>query len=234
MRSRSPILASPGLTTSSTKVLTRRRISSNSGESVKSMAMRAKLTCVEAPTSRESRSGEAMSEVQRLEPPDHRGVPSKRRQGRRSVQGRTAAATPFDRRQVRPGADQPDDVPARRRQPRRFASKAGAPTNPDWYHNLVANPRATIEVGDRRIDVIAKVAEDATASVSGRNRRSCIRASPTTRRRPHARSPSSCSSRSSDTRLRRQLNRQRPTCRKPSRPARPARATRSPRSGRPW
>jgi deazaflavin-dependent oxidoreductase (nitroreductase family) len=28
-----------------------------------------------------------------------------------------------------------------------FASKAGAPTNPDWYHNLKANPDATIEVG---------------------------------------------------------------------------------------
>ena len=28
-----------------------------------------------------------------------------------------------------------------------FASKAGADTNPDWYHNLLANPRATIEVG---------------------------------------------------------------------------------------
>src|SRR4051812_26913943 len=28
-----------------------------------------------------------------------------------------------------------------------FASKAGAPTNPDWYHNLVANPEAVVEVG---------------------------------------------------------------------------------------
>jgi deazaflavin-dependent oxidoreductase (nitroreductase family) len=28
-----------------------------------------------------------------------------------------------------------------------FASKAGAPTNPDWYHNLVANPDVTIEIG---------------------------------------------------------------------------------------
>jgi deazaflavin-dependent oxidoreductase (nitroreductase family) len=28
-----------------------------------------------------------------------------------------------------------------------FASKAGAPTNPDWYHNLVAAGQATIEVG---------------------------------------------------------------------------------------
>ena len=29
-----------------------------------------------------------------------------------------------------------------------FASKAGAPDNPDWYHNLLANPDASIEVGD--------------------------------------------------------------------------------------
>lgn len=29
-----------------------------------------------------------------------------------------------------------------------FASKAGAPTNPDWYHNLTANPELTVEFGD--------------------------------------------------------------------------------------
>jgi deazaflavin-dependent oxidoreductase (nitroreductase family) len=28
-----------------------------------------------------------------------------------------------------------------------FASKAGAPDNPDWYHNLKANPETTIEYG---------------------------------------------------------------------------------------
>lgn len=28
-----------------------------------------------------------------------------------------------------------------------FASKGGAPTNPDWYHNLVANPAVTVEQG---------------------------------------------------------------------------------------
>ncbi|MGH7640759.1 MAG: nitroreductase family deazaflavin-dependent oxidoreductase [Candidatus Dormibacteria bacterium] len=28
-----------------------------------------------------------------------------------------------------------------------FASKAGAPTHPDWYHNLVANPAVTAEIG---------------------------------------------------------------------------------------
>ena len=28
-----------------------------------------------------------------------------------------------------------------------FASKAGAPTNPDWYHNLIAHPTVTVEIG---------------------------------------------------------------------------------------
>ena len=28
-----------------------------------------------------------------------------------------------------------------------MASKGGAPTNPDWYYNLVANPDITVEVG---------------------------------------------------------------------------------------
>lgn len=28
-----------------------------------------------------------------------------------------------------------------------FASKSGADTNPDWYHNLVANPTVTVEMG---------------------------------------------------------------------------------------
>jgi deazaflavin-dependent oxidoreductase (nitroreductase family) len=39
-----------------------------------------------------------------------------------------------------------------------FASKAGAPSHPDWYHNLVANPRARIEIGSDARDVIARVA----------------------------------------------------------------------------
>ena len=41
-----------------------------------------------------------------------------------------------------------------------FASKQGAPTNPDWYHNLLANPRATVEVGSDTFDVTARVAND--------------------------------------------------------------------------
>ena len=39
-----------------------------------------------------------------------------------------------------------------------FASKAGAPTNPDWYHNLVANPRTRVELGTETFDVMASVA----------------------------------------------------------------------------
>jgi deazaflavin-dependent oxidoreductase (nitroreductase family) len=38
------------------------------------------------------------------------------------------------------------------------ASKGGAPDNPDWYHNLLANPEATIEVGTQRIEVTARPA----------------------------------------------------------------------------
>ena len=28
-----------------------------------------------------------------------------------------------------------------------IASKGGAPTNPDWYHNVIANPDVSVEVG---------------------------------------------------------------------------------------
>jgi len=38
-----------------------------------------------------------------------------------------------------------------------FASKAGAPENPAWYHNLVANPTATVEVGGDTLEVQAVV-----------------------------------------------------------------------------
>ena len=38
-----------------------------------------------------------------------------------------------------------------------FASKGGAPTNPDWYHNLLAHPHVTIEVGDETKPAVARV-----------------------------------------------------------------------------
>lgn len=43
-----------------------------------------------------------------------------------------------------------------------FASKGGAPTNPDWFHNLLANPMTTIEVGSETVEVTAHVADPAT------------------------------------------------------------------------
>jgi deazaflavin-dependent oxidoreductase (nitroreductase family) len=38
-----------------------------------------------------------------------------------------------------------------------FASKGGAPTNPAWFHNLRANPAATVEVGPETVDVNAVI-----------------------------------------------------------------------------
>lgn len=40
-----------------------------------------------------------------------------------------------------------------------FGSKGGAPTDPDWFHNLRANPDATIEIGKEIVSVTARVAE---------------------------------------------------------------------------
>ena len=40
-----------------------------------------------------------------------------------------------------------------------FASKAGAPTNPDWFHNLVANPSVTVELGSETFTATAEVLE---------------------------------------------------------------------------
>lgn len=37
-----------------------------------------------------------------------------------------------------------------------FASKAGAPVNPDWYHNLKAAGRATVEIGEEKYDVTVR------------------------------------------------------------------------------
>ena len=45
-----------------------------------------------------------------------------------------------------------------------FASKAGADTNPDWFHNLRAHPEVTVEVGDgervQTVPVTARVLDD--------------------------------------------------------------------------
>ena len=38
------------------------------------------------------------------------------------------------------------------------ASKGGAPTNPDWYHNLLAHPQAQAEIGTDTVELVARVA----------------------------------------------------------------------------
>ncbi len=43
-----------------------------------------------------------------------------------------------------------------------IASKAGAPSHPDWYHNLVANPAVTIELGAETYEAKATVADPET------------------------------------------------------------------------
>ena len=39
-----------------------------------------------------------------------------------------------------------------------FASKGGAPENPAWYHNLVAHPTVTLEIGTESFKAKARVA----------------------------------------------------------------------------
>jgi deazaflavin-dependent oxidoreductase (nitroreductase family) len=41
-----------------------------------------------------------------------------------------------------------------------IASKGGAPTNPDWYYNLSANPEVTVEVGTEQFQAVAQVTSE--------------------------------------------------------------------------
>ncbi len=41
-----------------------------------------------------------------------------------------------------------------------IASKGGAPTNPDWYYNILANPLVTVETGSEQFQVRATVATE--------------------------------------------------------------------------
>jgi len=40
-----------------------------------------------------------------------------------------------------------------------IASKGGAPEHPNWYHNLVANPTVTVEIGNEKWEATAQVTE---------------------------------------------------------------------------
>jgi len=41
-----------------------------------------------------------------------------------------------------------------------IASRGGAPTHPDWYRNLVANPEVTVEVGAEQYRARARTAQE--------------------------------------------------------------------------
>lgn len=41
-----------------------------------------------------------------------------------------------------------------------IASKGGAPTNPDWYYNILANPLVTVEVGTDKFQAKAEIAPE--------------------------------------------------------------------------
>ncbi len=41
-----------------------------------------------------------------------------------------------------------------------IASKGGAPTHPDWYHNIMANPNVDVEVGVEKFQAKANVAQE--------------------------------------------------------------------------
>jgi deazaflavin-dependent oxidoreductase (nitroreductase family) len=39
-----------------------------------------------------------------------------------------------------------------------FASKGGAPSNPDWYYNILAHPQIEAEIGTQKVALKARVA----------------------------------------------------------------------------
>ena len=90
-----------------------------------------------------------------------------------------------------------------------FASAAGADRNPAWYHNLMANPDACIEVGDDCVEVHAVELHGAERDAKYATRPSAIRASPSISARPHAPFPSL---RSSPARRPRDRRRRQPAC----------------------
>jgi deazaflavin-dependent oxidoreductase (nitroreductase family) len=41
-----------------------------------------------------------------------------------------------------------------------FASKGGAPTNPDWFHNVQANPEVTVELGTETFEARVRIPDE--------------------------------------------------------------------------
>jgi deazaflavin-dependent oxidoreductase (nitroreductase family) len=40
------------------------------------------------------------------------------------------------------------------------ASNQGGPNNPDWYYNLIANPKVNVEVGAEQFDAVAELTSE--------------------------------------------------------------------------
>jgi deazaflavin-dependent oxidoreductase (nitroreductase family) len=80
-----------------------------------------------------------------------------------------------------------------------FASKGGSRTNPDWYHNLIANPDARIEVGTETVDVVARVAQGDERDRIWADQKSAIPAFGHYEQKPAERSPWSSWTRSRPT-----------------------------------
>jgi deazaflavin-dependent oxidoreductase (nitroreductase family) len=70
-----------------------------------------------------------------------------------------------------------------------FASKAGAPTNPAWYHNLLANTTVTVEVGTDTVEVDAVVTTGEERDRLFNRQPRSTRSSRSMRRRRRGRSP---------------------------------------------
>jgi len=69
-------------------------------------------------------------------------------------------------------------------------SAGGGPKHPDWYHNLVANPRVTVETGVFTYEAEAPYYATRSATRSSRGWSKRIPAGGTTRPGPPERSPS--------------------------------------------
>ena len=72
-----------------------------------------------------------------------------------------------------------------------FASKGGAPTNPDWYLNVVANSDVTVEVGTETFPAKATVITGKERDDIYAKQAALYPGLPSTRRRPSARFRSS-------------------------------------------
>ena len=46
-----------------------------------------------------------------------------------------------------------------------MASKQGRPTNPDWYYNILANPKVSVELGSEKFDALATVSDEPERTV---------------------------------------------------------------------